>query len=249
MGLLFVFCVAFALFGLSWISDILKHRHPLGPEEIKELASKRQWEHLLGAYAFSGTPRIADPVEKKAMKGSGQFVRCDLSYSEIPSVVSGLLKYKKHEWIVIVFIRKFHAEYLWWNKGSDGRSVSPHLRCGYLENTIKLHKPDTLAILHNHPNPNPSRYRTNLPSAQDLGSAEFMASSLAKAGISLLEFVCERGIPQMYYAFLNSDLSPLDAHIERTNGLNGTGLFKNVELRRELARRTFVGHEIHGGVF
>jgi hypothetical protein len=249
MGLLLLFCAVLALFGLSWISDVLKYRHPLGLEEVRELASKRQWEHLLRAYAFSSAPRIADPSEKKAMKGSGQFVRCNLSYSEMPSVMSGLLKYKKHEWIVMVFIRNFHAEYLWWNKGSDGRSVSPRLSGGYLENAIKLHKPDTLAILHNHPNPNPSRYRANLPSAQDLRSAEYMASSLAKAGIGLIEFVCERGMPHMYYAFLNSDLSPLDDHIERINGLNGAGIFKNVELRRELARRTLVDHGIRGGVF
>lgn len=203
---------------------------------------------MLKAYAFSRAPRIADPSEK-AMKGSGQFVRCNLSCSEMPSVVSGMLKYKKHEWVVIVFIRNFHAEYLWWNKGSDGRSVSPRLTGGYLENSIKLHKPDTLAILHNHPNPNPSRYRTNLPSAQDLRSAEFMASSLSKVGISLIEFVCERGIPHLYDAFLNSDLSPLDVHIERINGLNGVRIFANVELRRELARRTLVDHGILEGVF
>ena len=183
------------------------------------------------------------------MKGSGQLVRCDLSYSEMPSVVAGLLKYKKHEWIVIVFIRDSHAEYLWWNKGSDGKSVSPHLRGGYLDNAIRLHKPDALAILHNHPNPNPSRYRANLPSAQDLRSAEYMAGLLAKFGISLVEFVCERGTSHMYYAHLSSNLSPLEAHIERINGLNGTGIFKNVELRRELARRTSAGHGIQGEVF
>ena len=249
MGLLLFFLLVFALFGVGWISDILRHRHPLGPEEVQELARRRQWEKLLTAYAFSGTQRPADPAEKKAMKGSGQFVRCDLSYSEMPSVVAGLLKYKKHEWIVIVFIRGFHAEYLWWNKGSDGKSVSPHLRGGYLENAIRLHRPDALAILHNHPNPNPSRYRTNLPSAQDLRSAEYMAGLLAKFGISLVEFVCERGASHMYYAHLNSNLSPLEAHIERINGLNGAGIFKNVELRRELARRTLAGHGIQGGVF
>lgn len=249
MGLVLIFSLIFALFGISWIRDILRHRHPLGPQEVKELARRRQWENLLRSYAFSGTQLLADPADKKAMKGSGQFVRCDLSYSEMPSVIAGLLKSKKREWIVIAFVREFHAEYLWWNKGNDERSVSPHLSGGYLENAIRLHKPDTLAILHNHPNPNPSRYRTNLPSAQDLRSAEYMAGLLAKFGISLIEFVCERGTSHMYYAHLNSNLCPLEVYVERINGLNGAGIFKNVELRRELARQTLAGHVIQGGVF
>ena len=76
-----------------------------------------------------------------------------------------------------------------------------------------------------------------------------MAGLLAGFGISLVEFVCERGTSHMYYAHLSSNLSPIEVHIERINGLNGAGIFKNVELRRELARRTLSGHGIQGGVF
>ena len=59
MGLLLFFFLVFALFGIGWISDILRHRHPLGPEEVQELARRRQWERLLTAYAFWELGQIA----------------------------------------------------------------------------------------------------------------------------------------------------------------------------------------------
>jgi hypothetical protein len=249
MILLIILLVPIGLICLGWALDIYKNRHPLNPEEILELARTKQWRHLLAVHAFSSIPVAADASKKKAMKASGQFVRCDLGFSQLPSSIAGLLKYKKHEWVVLVFVKDLHAEYLWWNKGQDGTSVSPHLRGGYLDNALRLHKPDMVVRLHNHPNPDPLKYRVNQPSSQDLTSAEYFSNLLSQQGIAFMDFVCERGVPYLYYAFLSSRSAPIDEFIKNISKINDSGIFANVGLRRELSMRTAQLVAVRGGIF
>src|SRR5260370_24380890 len=100
--------------------DVLRNRQPLTPEEIRRLAAKWRRTRQIQEFAFCVQPRIANPAEKKAMDCTGESVACDLDYFEMPSRVAGLLKYKKHEWIVIAFIARKRVVRLWWNKGPDG---------------------------------------------------------------------------------------------------------------------------------
>jgi len=249
MILLVILLVLIALLFLEWALDVFKNRHPLNPEEVLELARIKQWRHLLAVHAFSSIPVAADPSKKKAMKASGQFVRCDLGFSQLPSSIAGLLKYKKHEWVVLVFVKDLHAQYLWWNKGQDGKSVSPHLRGGYLDNALRFHKPDMVVRLHNHPNPDPSKYRVNQPSSQDLKSAEYFSRLLSQQGIAFMDFVCERGVPYLYYAFLSTRSAPIDGFIKDISKINDSGIFANAGLRRELSMRMAQLVEVRGGIF
>ena len=249
MILLIILLAPIGLICLGWALDVFKNRHPLNPEEILELARLKQWRHLLAVHAFSSIPVPADASKKKAMKASGQFVRCDLKFSQLPATIASLLKYKKHEWVVLVFVKDLHAECLWWNKGQDGNSVSPHLRGGYLDNALRLHKPDMVVRLHNHPNPDPSRYRVNQPSSQDLRSAEYFSKLLSQEGIGLMDFVCERGVPYLYFAFLSARSAPVEGFIKDISEINDSGLFANVGLRRELSTRASQSVEVRGGIF
>jgi len=249
MILLIVLLIPIGLICLGWALDIYKNRHPLNPEEILELARTKQWRHLLAVHAFSSIPVAADASKKKAMKASGQFVRCDLGFFQLPSSIAGLLKYKKHEWVVLVFVKDLHAEHLWWNKGQDGTSVSPHLRGGHLDNALRLHKPDMVVRLHNHPNPDPSKYRVNQPSSQDLKSAEYFSNLLSQQGIAFMDFVCERGVPYLYYALLSSRSASIDEFIKDISTTNDSGIFANVGLRRELSMRAAQSVAVRGGIF
>lgn len=152
-----------ALILLVYVIDVLRNRDPLADDEALRLAYKRRRHRALSEYRFCTIRRPADPAEKKAMKASGQFVACDMDYFQAPSRIAGLLKYKKHEWIVLAFVVSGHVNRLWWNKGPDGTRVWAFLRDHELDRVIQLHRPQAIAILHNHPNPNPSRFRTNLP--------------------------------------------------------------------------------------
>lgn len=235
-----------AFFVLVRTVDVYRHRHPLSNQEILVLSKKRQRNRALLKFNFSTLPRPADSVEKKAMKSQGEFVDCDLGYGDAPARIAGLLKYKKHEWIVIAFINSFHVRHLWWNKGPDGTKVWSFLRDHSLKTAIRSLRPEAIAILHNHPNPDPSRYRMNIPSEADLRSAGFYDGEFSKHGTSLLEFICERGVPHLYYASFADSVVPIDPITDEVQKLNGSGIFRNYSLRKEL-KRTTRAEQVAGG--
>jgi len=235
-----------ALFVLLWATHVYAYRHPLDPEEVLALSRKRQRNRALWKFDFSTMPTPAGAAEKKAMKSRGEFVACDLSYRDTPARIAGILKYKKHEWIVIAFINSFHVRHLWWNKGPDGTRVWSYLQGHSLKGAIGLLRPDSIAILHNHPNPDPSRYRKNIPSEKDLISAGFYDSEFCKHGISLVEFICERGVPHLYYASFADVVVPIEPIVDEIQKVNGTGIFNNFSLRKELKRNT-KADQIAGG--
>jgi hypothetical protein len=241
---LFLF-LAFLFFGavaalvvLIWAIDVYRHRHPLSSEEILAVSRKRQRNRALSMFDFATIEQPADAAEKKAMRGQGEFVGCNLPYRDAPARIAGLLKYKKHEWIVIAFIKSLHVWQLWWNKGPDGTMVWPFLGDRPLKAAIESLKPDSIAILHNHPNPDPSYYQMNIPSEADLRSAGLRDGAFSERGISLLEFICERGVPHLYYASFAESVVPICPITLEVQKANGTGILENYRLRKELKRRT-----------
>lgn len=246
MGLVWFFSIILLIIITVFIIDIINHRHPLIEQEIVKLSKKRQRNNELKEYAYSKNALKANPAVKKSMKVNGQLLESDINYYISPSYIAGLLKSKKHEWIVLAFIKSKKVKYIWWNKGPNGNTVWSKLDKNTLKSAISISQPDTIAILHNHPNPNPSRYRVNEPSHQDLISAEYYDTEFAKHHINLLEFVCERGIPFLFYASFYHYIIPLQPIISEITKINGKNIFKNYSLRKELKKRT-LADQIHGG--
>lgn len=230
--------IAILLLITIWGIDVYRHRHPLNQAELASLALKRQRNLALIEYDFSNRPRLVDPAEKKAMRSQGEFVACDLPYSDAPAYVAGLLKYKKHEWIVLAFITSRRVFRLWWNKGPDGTQVWSFLGERSLQVAIQALNPETIAIFHNHPNSDLSRYRTCIPSDADLRSAGLYGEKLGRQQVSLLEFICERGIPHLYHASFDKAVVPIEPIIEKIKTKNGNGVLGNYYLRKELKRTT-----------
>lgn len=138
-------CIIGLLALVSAAVEIFKNRHPLTSEEIRRLAHKRRYKRALLGYQFSTIQRPADASEKKVMQATGEFVTCDFDFHQAPSRIAGLLKYKKHEWIVFAFIANKRVCRLWWNKGPDGTQVWPVLEDQTLEHTLRTLKIDTLS--------------------------------------------------------------------------------------------------------
>lgn len=220
------------------ICDVLRHRYPLEPHEVLQLAQKRQRNAALFEYRFSTAPMSADVSEKKAMKAHGEFLVCDFDYFNAPARIAGLLKYKKHEWIVVALIASKKVVRLWWNKGPDGTQVWSLLDDRILQEAIRFLNPDTIAFLHNHPNSNPSSFRMNSPSETDLRTARYRHRQLGGQGVNVLEFICERGMPHLYYAGFVESLVPTDAVRHEISQANSSTLFRNYRLRKELKRIT-----------
>lgn len=238
LGVVVAFGVILALVVLPFTIDVYLRRHPLSDDEVRRLARKRRRNRALSIFGFTAAPQRVASAEKKAMRSRGEFVDCDLHWREMPSRVAALLKFKKHEWVAIAFVRSLRVRLLWWNKGPDGTQVWPFLPDEEVKRILRRHNCDAVATLHNHPNPNPSRYRLNAPSQNDLLWADHWRQMLAQEDVSVLKFVCERGVPYLYFAsFADSALSlaPIIGEITAENDL---GAFRNYGLRVELARRT-----------
>jgi hypothetical protein len=241
--------------------ELFQNRHPLTAEEVIQLAQKRRRIRALFEYRFGSQQRLADPAEKKAMNSNGEFVALDIDFSHAPARIAGLLKYKKHEWIVFAFVRRKRVTNLWWNKGPDGTQVWLFLEEDTLEKTIQSLKPDAIAIFHNHPSSRKpvgrdtdfltralmsvARDLDQFPSRADLETADSFQQHFASRHISLLDFICVRGIPHLYHAAFSDDVFPVQPIIDEIDSMNGTGIFGNCSLRRELKRRTRTDH-IHG---
>lgn len=218
--------------------DVYLRRHPLDDDEVRRLARKRRRSRALSMFGFSAVRQHVDPAEKKAMRSRGEFVECDLHYREMPSRVAALLKFKKHEWVVIAFVRSLQVRRLWWNKGPDGTQVSSFLPDDEVRRVLRRHDCDAVAVLHNHPNPDPSRYRMNLPSRRDLRWAAHWRQMLAQENVSLLKFVCERGVPYLYFASFADSALAVAPIVEEVASENGLSAFRNYRLRAELRKRT-----------
>jgi hypothetical protein len=225
------------LFVTVFAVDVFLNRHPLQDEEVDTLAGKRRRVRQLHEFQFCTSPRQAAAAEKKAMKSTGEFVALETDYFEAPSRIAGLLKYKKHEWIAVAFVARKRVIRVWWNKGPDGRQVWSLLSVADVAHQVRRLGVDTVVMLHNHPNPNPSRYRANVPSGADLRSAGYYHRACSEIGVSLLEFICERGTPHLYYAGFSSSVVPLEPIVREVATANGLGVFGNYKLRRELRRK------------
>ena len=223
---------------LWWLIDVFPFREPLSRDQEIELAIKRQKEALISRRRFSTIQKVADLDVKKKMRSKGEFKNYRTNYYELPSEIAALLKYKKHEWVVIAFVSNNESTYLWWNKGDNNVSVLPYLNPTQVLRVANIQKSEAIAIFHNHPNPDPSRYRMNIASKADIQSAKLYSSVLNSNGINLLEFICERGTPYMYYASLKLNEMPKEKFLPDIKEKNGTGIFANRALRKELIKRT-----------
>ena len=61
------------------------------------------------------------------MNPNGKLYRINEPLFVFPSIAAALLKYKKHEWIVIAFEKEKKISSAWLNKGFDRSGVSPYL--------------------------------------------------------------------------------------------------------------------------
>jgi hypothetical protein len=227
------------LVAIYFLVDLYLHRQPLNESEVIRLARKRNRIKVIEGYSFSKSSIIANPSEKSAMFSGGELVKYNKEYFTMPATIAGLLKYKKHEWIVLAFIKDKMVSQVWWNKGPSAYSVSLLLSDDQIQRLVDDTKPDEIAILHNHPNPNPSSNPLNfLPSDTDIRSAELYGKIFATSGVRLLEFVCERGSSYLYYTSYVEKESEIQAIISEIKVNNDTSFFANYSLRKEIKRQT-----------
>ena len=222
--LLYVFVSALLLVTL-WIA---LHLRPLKDGEVDSLAEKRRSKAITKYFAYQRHEVPVNETFKKRMDPKGRMYESDETLASFPALAASLLKYKKHEWVILAFEVQQAVRQFWTNKGSDGSSVSILLGIDEVARLCHQHGASSVLFFHNHPNPDPARYSTATASQVDAEISRGWAESLAGQGASLLSFVCERGTAHEYFRAVPKELLPVARFAERINEANGLGRLSNL---------------------
>jgi hypothetical protein len=225
--------VIIGVFLLISLISIVIHLRALTKEEVKSLGGKRRNKQTRMYFSFNTQEFAVNKEFKKRMNPNGTFYRISESLFAFPAIAAALLKYKKHEWMIIAFEKDKKVELFWLNKGFDRSGVSPYLSLEDITKTAKQENQISVLIFHNHPNADPSYDDCTTPSDQDIKSANKFAQTLNPNGINLLEFVCERGKHYGYFLSLSDNFLPLTEFTEAIDKINGQSKFKNLSLHFE----------------
>jgi hypothetical protein len=212
---------------LTWIAF---HLGELDEVDQRKLAEKRRWKVARAEYSFV---QALDGVGKVTLPAKGGMVSMDLQVSWFPAWVAAQLKGKKHEWVVIGFAKQGKVEKAWANKGPNNSEVSIHLSFETIGSMLETDNVEALIILHNHPNPDPGRLRTDQASEQDLISARKMYERFGSR--HLVEFVCERGNHHEYWRSIGEKVLPLAPFLEKVREENKGSFLRHLAMHIERA--------------
>ncbi|MFA7382806.1 MAG: hypothetical protein WC001_05095 [Desulfurivibrionaceae bacterium] len=209
------------------------HLRPLQEHEISSLATKRRKRNIEAYFQLDNTERSVNAEFKKSLNPRGVFYRVDLPLHSTASTVAALLKYKKHEWIVIAFEKGKQIGHLWVNKGYNNSSASIYLTINEALGTAVQHGYSSILMFHNHPNSNPNKYNCTQASETDLATASLWASTLNPGGINLAKYVCERGRHYRYWMSPSESFLPFADFTEGISKANHLSKFGNLLLHME----------------
>src|SRR5579862_7462384 len=102
---------------------VLAHLRQLTHEEIRFLSNKRRNQQIRQYFSFDRRKLFVNQEFKKKMNPNGKFYPRDDKLYEFPSIAAGLLKGKKHEWIIIAFEKYKAVNAICINKGNDNSEV------------------------------------------------------------------------------------------------------------------------------
>lgn len=209
---------------------ILLHLRPLTVEEVSALSIKRRDKSVSSYYSHENSQYVFNKDAKKAMPPNGGYLTVDWKLSSTPPLAAALLKQKKHEWIIFGFEKNKTVNRLWMNKGLDRKSVSPAISIENVSGLCLNAGYQSVQIFHNHPNP--EGFATGASQA-DLKSANSWAEILNKAGVGLVEYVCDRGRPIRYFLKVPDSFLPVAGFQDEIARQNGVSRFGNLSLHFE----------------
>lgn len=206
---------------------------PLTEQEMVTLGMKRRTRSINAYFHLENTEQNVNQDFKKSLNPRGLFYSVELPLYSAGSTVAALLKYKKHEWIVVAFEKEKHVNHLWVNKGQNNSSASIFLPVEEALTTAVRNGYSSVLVFHNHPNSNPGKYNCTQASKADIVSASHWASTLNAGGVNLVEYVCERGRHYRYFLSPSESFMPAKHFTDAIYEVNGRSLLSNLHLHME----------------
>lgn len=223
----------FILLGIIVFLFIITHLRPLNEREIQKLSDKRRNREINRYFTFNKSEYNVNKEFKKKMKPTGKYYHISTDLLEFPSIAAGLLKYKKHEWIIIAFEKDKKIDLVWLNKGEDNSSVTCELSSETIAKIGKDNNYSSILTFHNHPNSDPNYYDCSNASQQDMRTGQYRSQILNKNGLNLISFVCERGRHFQYYFSTSMSFLPINGFISTIMQKNGQSRLQNLLLHIE----------------
>ncbi len=224
--LFFIIALIIALF-------IIIHLRALTDDEVKQLGIKRRNKKVEVYYSHDNVQYLADRKDKKAMPPYGSFFTVNWKLQVAPPIAASFLKFKKHEWIMIAFEKERIVSYVWMNKGLDSKSVGLGIQIERVQAICRQSGYKSVLLFHNHINSRPSSYTTGVPSQLDQETTNNWAQILNGSDISLLAYICERGVPYRFLLRVPDSFFPISNFIDEISELNGVSWFDNFPLHME----------------
>lgn len=167
------------------------------------------------------------------MRADGRLHRVEYPLWNAPAIIASHLKYKKHEWIVFAFEKDRVITALWTNKGPDGTTVSPFISHDRACDFARQNQCSSLLRLHNHPNPDPQRFRMLAASEQDTLSSNHLAGVCKEHKLNFADVVCERGFFHVFRFDAHESFMPLAGFENQVHIENGQSRYGNLRLHVE----------------
>ncbi len=211
----------------------IRYSKPMTSEEILQFAKARRIQQINEYYSFPKVEYNIDKDFKKKMKPSGKFYIINESLNTFPAIAAALLKYKKHEWIILAFEKNRKVDLIWVNKGFDNKSAGLFVD---FDDVLKMafdKKYNTIIMFHNNPNNNPNIYDCTKPSKTDLNTAEKFWGLSSKKDLNLVKYVCERGISYRYFLNTVDRFYNLEEIVQSIRSKNNVSKTMNYVLYKE----------------
>ena len=212
---------------------IATHLQPMTDVQVRDLALKRRQNQVHAYFAFIRGEVSVNPDVKSRLKPTGTYYEMSEPLTKWPGLAAGLLKYKKHEWIMIALERQEEVILLWVNKGANNTSVNLLVPITELISRARANGCTSILACHNHPNSNPRLFNCTNPGQTDVNTSVNWSSLAKAAGLNLVEFICERGNYYEYCRSITDVFHPVTQFIAEINATNGSSWSKNLGLHCE----------------
>lgn len=217
---------------LAALVFVLLHLRPLNENELLGLSRKRRQKEIRRYFTFFPGPVGINIEFKTKMNPTGKLYRISDSLGDFPSRAAGLMKGKRHEWVMCALERAKVIDVVWLNKGVKAE-VSIQLDVSEIVRIAAEGGYTSVLRFHNHPNSHPDQSDLLRPSGQDMISTRFYADRLNAFGLNFLDFVCERGRYLEYCLSPAAIFLPEDEFSRIVKQLNGMSRFRNLLLHLE----------------
>ena len=217
----------------------LTHRKPLTDEQVAALAEARKCNYINTHFCFSENGFKINPKYRESLNKEGRWDRVSISYPVIGSAIAELLRFKRHEWSIMILANEKEAKYIWANKGDDNSSCYSKANFLHLLMLANTNECNTVLHFHNHPHTQERYWNLLVPSETDLKTLKTLTDYFNKAGLNFIDGIVSQGKYTIFGYGFSPEYRPKGTTVEEISLENNKSKKGNYKLHRELKKNKY----------